>query len=77
MDALKAHGILVRLAQAHGGIVAPSDYWHVHELGGYAVWAYENVGEVRPWQVEGSEFGKTALFPMAPSIYSDELPDSR
>ena len=33
LDALKAHGILLRLAQAHGGIVAPSDYWHVHRTG--------------------------------------------
>lgn len=49
LDALKAHAILVRLAEAHGGIVAPPDYWHIHELGGYAVWAAENVGEVRPW----------------------------
>ncbi len=49
LDALKAHAILVRVAEEHGGIVAPPDYWHVHELGGYAVWAAENVGEGRPW----------------------------
>ena len=49
LDGLKAHGILVRAAQSHGGIVAPTDFWHVHELGGYAIWAYESVGEVRPW----------------------------
>ncbi len=49
LDALKAHGILLRLAREHGGIVAPPDYWHIHELAGYAVWAHENVGDVRPW----------------------------
>ncbi len=49
LDALKAHGILVKTAQAHGGIVAPPDYWHVHEVAGYATWAHENVGEVKPW----------------------------
>ncbi|MGY8826394.1 MAG: creatininase family protein [Candidatus Latescibacterota bacterium] len=49
LDALKAHGILVKTAQAHGGIVAPPDYWHVHEVAGYATWARENVGEVKPW----------------------------
>ena len=35
---------------AHGGIVAPPDYWHIHEVGGYAIWAERNVGEVdRNW----------------------------
>lgn len=49
LDALKAHALLVRAAREHGGIVAPPDYWHVHELGGYAVWAEKHVGEARPW----------------------------
>src|SRR5207249_10355229 len=49
LDALKAHGIACRAARAHGGIVAPPDYWHIHEIGGYAVWAAANIGEVRPW----------------------------
>jgi creatinine amidohydrolase/Fe(II)-dependent formamide hydrolase-like protein len=49
LDALKAHALLVRTAQEHGGIVAPPDYWHVHELGGYALWAEREVGEARPW----------------------------
>lgn len=49
LDALKAHAIACRAARAHGGIVAPPDYWHIHEIGGYAVWAAANVGEVRPW----------------------------
>lgn len=49
LDALKAHAICVRAAQAHGGIVAPPDYWHIHEIGLYASWAAENAGEARPW----------------------------
>ena len=27
----------------------PPDYWHIHEHGGYAAWAYRNVGEARSW----------------------------
>jgi creatinine amidohydrolase/Fe(II)-dependent formamide hydrolase-like protein len=50
LDALKAHAIACRAAREHGGIVAPADYWHVHEVGGYAVWAHEHVGQVeRTW----------------------------
>ena len=49
LDALKAHGIACRAAQQHGGIVAPPDYWHIHETGTYANWAQKNVGEVRSW----------------------------
>ncbi len=49
LDALKAHAICCRAAQAHGGIVAPPDYWHIHEIGLYASWAAENAGEARPW----------------------------
>ncbi len=49
LDALKAHGLLVSAAREHGGIVAPPDYWHVHELGGYAIWAEKHAGEDRPW----------------------------
>jgi creatinine amidohydrolase len=49
LDGLKAHGLLVRAAREHGGIVAPPDYWHVHELGGYALWAEREIGEARPW----------------------------
>ena len=50
LDALKAHAIACRAAQEHGGIVAPPDYWHIHGLGGYAVWAARYVGEVeRAW----------------------------
>ena len=58
LDALKAHGIACLAAREHGGIVAPPDYWHIHEIGGYAGWAAKNIGEVErswltaipPWQ---------------------------
>ncbi|KAB2875634.1 MAG: creatininase family protein [Bauldia sp.] len=58
LDALKAHALACAAAQAHGGIVAPPDYWHIHELGQYAVWLNERVGNVErgwmtalpPWQ---------------------------
>ncbi|HEY3108360.1 MAG TPA: creatininase family protein [Chloroflexota bacterium] len=50
LDTLKAHAIACRAAEAHGGIVAPPDYWHIHELGGYAAWAERAVGQVeRAW----------------------------
>lgn len=50
LDALKAHAICCRAAERHGGIVAPCDFWHIHELGGYAVWSRQAIGEVeRSW----------------------------
>jgi creatinine amidohydrolase len=49
MDALRAHNVLRRTAQEYGGIVAPPEYWNVHDLGIYSVWAYQVVGETRPW----------------------------
>ena len=49
LDALKAHALCCRAAQSHGGIVAPPDYWHIHEVGLYASWAARWVGEARPW----------------------------
>ena len=50
LDALKAHQIACQTAYAHGGIVAPPDYWHIHELSGYATWAEKHIGEVpRAW----------------------------
>ena len=50
LDCLKAHAIACETARSFGGIVAPPDYWHIHELGGYALWAEQNVGEVkRKW----------------------------
>jgi len=58
LDELKAHGIAVRAAREHGGIVAPADFWHIHEMGGSASWAMTAIGEVErtwltcipPWQ---------------------------
>ena len=58
LDAIKAHGIACRAARAHGGIVAPPDYWHIHEIGGYALWSERSVGQpdrswltcMPPWQ---------------------------
>jgi creatinine amidohydrolase len=49
LDGLKAHGLAVKAAKRHGGIVAPADFWHVHELGGYAIWSEREIGEARPW----------------------------
>lgn len=50
LDALKAHALCVRAAQEGGGIVAPPDYWHIHEIGLYAAWARKEIGEVeRHW----------------------------
>jgi len=58
LDELKAHAIACRAAEAHGGIVAPPDYWHIHEVGGFGLWAHEAVGQpprswltsMPPWQ---------------------------
>lgn len=58
LDALKAHAVACAAAREHGGIVAPPDYWHIHELGLYACWAEKAVGQVErtwmtcmpPWQ---------------------------
>jgi creatinine amidohydrolase len=50
LDGLKAHALCCRAARAGGGIVAPADYWHIHEIGLYATWARREVGEVgRTW----------------------------
>ncbi len=58
LDELKAHAIACEAARAHGGIVAPPDYWHIHEVGGYGNWAHHNIGNpprswltsIPPWQ---------------------------
>ena len=58
LDALKAHAICCAAARQHGGIVAPPDYWHIHDLGFYAAWASRTIGEaprsrmssLPPWQ---------------------------
>ncbi len=50
LDAIKAHHIACKAAREHGGIVAPPDFWHVHEIGGCAQWAAGAIGEVpRTW----------------------------
>jgi creatinine amidohydrolase len=50
LDGLKAHAIACEAARTHGGIVAPLDMWHIHEISGYAVWAHNAVGQVpRTW----------------------------
>lgn len=50
LDALKAHAIACETARSFGGIVAPPDFWHVHELGGYAIFGERYVGELkRKW----------------------------
>jgi creatinine amidohydrolase len=49
LDLLKAHGLAVQAARAHGGIVAPPDSWHVHEIGRYAIWGEKQIGNARPW----------------------------
>ena len=49
MDGLRAHAISCIAAREHGGIVAPPSFWHIHEQGGYGMWAYRRIGEVRPW----------------------------
>lgn len=50
LDSLKAHAIACRAARAHGGIVAPPDWWHIHEIGGYALWSERAVGQpARSW----------------------------
>ncbi|MCL5270078.1 MAG: creatininase family protein [bacterium] len=58
LDEVKAHAIACRAAHAHGGIVAPPDFWHIHEIGGYAIWAEGAIGRperhwmtsLPPWQ---------------------------
>ncbi len=50
LDGLKAHAIACLTARRCGGIVAPPDYNHIHEIGDYALWAVDTIGEVdRDW----------------------------
>lgn len=57
LEALKAHAICVQASHRHGGIVAPPDFWHIHEMGPSASWLPVYVGEtpqhwmtaVPPW----------------------------
>lgn len=50
LDGLIAEGACTAAARAHGGIVAPTWWWHVAEMGGEAIWARDTIGEVeRNW----------------------------
>ena len=49
LDALKAHALACRAAQAHGGLVAPPFFWHVHEIGYHAPWGDRTIGDRNPW----------------------------
>ncbi|MFW6039031.1 MAG: creatininase family protein [bacterium] len=49
LDTLKAHGVCCAAARAHGGIVAPPDYWHIHEMGPYGSFCARAIGETRAW----------------------------
>lgn len=50
LDGLKASAICCEAARLGGGIVAPTEWWHVHELGHYAAWGQREIGEVaRRW----------------------------
>ncbi|MBM3265661.1 MAG: creatininase family protein, partial [candidate division Zixibacteria bacterium] len=44
LEALKAHAICVQASHRHGGIVAPPDFWHIHEMGPSASWLPVYVG---------------------------------
>lgn len=50
LDELKAHALACRAAREHGGIVAPAEYWHIHEIGRFAASScVKKIGEVRSW----------------------------
>lgn len=49
MDALRAHGAACAAARLGGGIVAPVNYWNVHEVGIYAAWGHPIIGQQRTW----------------------------
>lgn len=49
MDALRPHAAAQMAAREFGGIVAPPEYWHCHDYGIYAAWAYPIIGEARSW----------------------------
>ncbi len=46
LDLLKAEYYCARAAEAYGGIVAPSQGYHIHESGYHARWLEDVVGEV-------------------------------
>lgn len=50
LDGLKASAVCCEAARLGGGIVAPTEWWHVHEVGHYAAWGQREIGEVgRRW----------------------------
>jgi len=49
LDAIKAEGVCVHTARKHGGIVAPTVYWHAHEIGAFGQWSHQTMGSARPW----------------------------
>jgi creatinine amidohydrolase len=48
LDLLKAEALCVAAARRFGGVVAPSQGYHIHETGYHARWLEEVVGEVNP-----------------------------
>lgn len=48
-DGLRAAAFTRRAAELHGGIVAPTFFWNVHELGIYAQWGEAVIGQRKPW----------------------------
>lgn len=46
LDAVKAHELCQRAAQAYGGIVAPPFFWQIHETGYHAPWGEAMLGNV-------------------------------
>ena len=49
LDILKAYSICCAAARTNGGVVAPADYWHIHEHAGEAAWMARVIGESRSW----------------------------
>ena len=48
-DGIRSHETCILAARRHGGIVCPPEYWHCHEVGGYAVWGHKQIGNQRTW----------------------------
>ncbi len=48
LDTIKADYLCEESARRHGGVVAPTQGYHVHETGPHAPWLREVVGDVNP-----------------------------
>ncbi len=48
-DGIRSQETCILAARRHGGIVCPPEYWHCHEVGGYAVWGHKQIGNQRTW----------------------------